>query len=106
MTKVKEHYRPDAVVLQCGADSLAYDKIGTHNTTIRGHGECVRFIKNWNLPLLLLGGGGYTVKNVARCWTYETALSLNYYSLDNNLPVNDFYEYYGPEYSLHFKPTE
>lgn len=34
-------------------------------------------MKNYNLPILLLGGGGYTVENVARCWTYETALALN-----------------------------
>ena len=25
------------------------------------------------IPFILLGGGGYTVKNVARTWTYETA---------------------------------
>jgi hypothetical protein len=24
----------------------------------------------------VLGGGGYTVRNVARCWTYETAVLL------------------------------
>ena len=106
MTKVREHYRPDAVVLQCGADSLAGDKLGTHNTTINGHGECVRLIKSWNLPLLILGGGGYTIKNVARCWAYETGLSVNYNKLDNNLPINDYYEFYGPEYTLHFKPSE
>ena len=26
----------------------------------------------YNLPLMLLGGGGYTIRNVARYWTYET----------------------------------
>ena len=42
-----------------------------------GHGKCVEFIKNLNLPLLLLGGGGYTIRNVARAWTNETAIALN-----------------------------
>ena len=106
MAKVREHYRPDAVVLQCGADSLSHDKIGTHNTTITGHGECVRFVKSWQIPTLILGGGGYTIKNVARCWAYETGLSVNQLKLDNNLPVNDYYEFYGPEYTLHFKANE
>ena len=106
MAKVKEHYRPDAVVLQCGADSLAGDKLGTHNTTLKGHGECVRFIKSWGLPLMILGGGGYTIKNVARCWAYETGLSVNYSKLDDNLPMNDYYEFYGPEYTLQIKPSE
>jgi hypothetical protein len=27
--------------------------------------------------LLLLGGGGYTIRNVARAWTNETAIALN-----------------------------
>ena len=42
-----------------------------------GHGKCVEFIKKWNLPVLLLGGGGYTIRNVARCWTYETSIALS-----------------------------
>ena len=25
----------------------------------------------------MLGGGGYTIRNVARCWTYETSIALN-----------------------------
>ena len=35
------------------------------------------FVRRYNTPLLLLGGGGYTIRNVARCWTYETAVALN-----------------------------
>ena len=30
--------------------------------------ECVKFVKTFNLPTLVLGGGGYTIRNVARCW--------------------------------------
>jgi len=33
-------------------------------------------MKRWNLPLMLLGGGGYTIRNVARCWTHETSIAL------------------------------
>ena len=32
----------------------------------RGHGHCVEAVAALGLPLLVLGGGGYTVKNVAR----------------------------------------
>jgi len=42
-----------------------------------GHAECVDYVRHHNLPLLMLGGGGYTIRNVARCWTYETATALN-----------------------------
>jgi hypothetical protein len=38
--------------------------------------RCLEFVKKFNLPLMVLGGGGYTVRNVARCWTYETGLCL------------------------------
>ncbi len=33
-------------------------------------------MKKFNLPLMVLGGGGYTVRNVARCWAYETGVCL------------------------------
>jgi len=96
MEAVRQRFRPDVVVLQCGADSLAHDKLGTYNTTLRGHGACVKLTKSWNLPLLVLGGGGYTIKNVARCWAYETGICLDT-ELDNNLPLNDYYELLGKD---------
>ncbi|KAJ0971273.1 hypothetical protein J5N97_019232 [Dioscorea zingiberensis] len=101
--KVMEVYQPEAVVLQCGADSLADDRLGRFNLTIKGHGECVKFLRSFNVPLLLLGGGGYTLRNVARCWCYETAVALDE-ELDNDLPENDYYDYYGPTYTLHAPP--
>jgi histone deacetylase 1/2 len=44
MSKVMEVYRPGAIVLQCGADSLAHDRLGCFNLTIKGHGEAVEFL--------------------------------------------------------------
>ena len=102
MEAVRQRFRPEVVVLQCGADSLAYDKLGTYNTTLRGHGACVKLIKEWGLPLLVLGGGGYTIKNVARCWAYETGICLEQ-ELDNQIPINDYYELLGSDKRLHFE---
>lgn len=111
MAKVMEMYQPSAVVLQCGADSLSGDRLGCFNLTIRGkctcahthivsglwfplgHAKCVEYIKSFNLPLLMLGGGGYTIRNVARCWTYETAVAL-----DTEIPDGIFI-YIGPQNS-------
>ena len=39
-----------------------------------GHGEAVRHMKNYGVPIMYLGGGGYTLKNVSRVWTYETSI--------------------------------
>jgi len=104
IAKIMEVYRPGAIVLQCGADSLTGDRLGCFNLTIKGHAECVEFVKSYNVPLLVLGGGGYTIRNVARCWTYETAKLLNK-DVKDDLPYNDYFEYFGPDFSLHIPPS-
>lgn len=101
---VLEVYRPGAIVIQCGADSLSYDKLGDFCLTLDGHAKCVDFIKKSGIPFVMMGGGGYTVDNVARCWTNETALVLNE-TLSNDLPVTDYYGRYAPDHKLHFKPA-
>ncbi|KAK4986329.1 histone deacetylase [Elasticomyces elasticus] len=85
--RVLEKYRPEAIVLQCGADSLGGDRLGSFNLNIRAHGSCVSFVKRARVPLLLLGGGGYTARNVARAWTHETALAVGA-TLHNDLPMH------------------
>jgi len=104
ISKVMETFRPSAVVLQCGADSLSGDRLGCFNLTLKGHAHCVDFMKTFNVPVLMLGGGGYTIKNVARCWTLETARALGV-EVSNDLPYNDYFEYYGPDFHLHITPT-
>ncbi|KAI0361912.1 histone deacetylase RPD3 [Trametes cingulata] len=99
--KIIEVFQPSAIVLQCGADSLSGDKLGCLNLTMQGHASCVQYIRKKNIPLLLLGGGGYTVKNVARTWTYETACALGIEDdIDLNLPWNEYFEWFGPRYRL------
>ena len=49
------------------------------------YSDCVRFMRSFNVPMLVLGGGGYTVRNVARCWTYETSLLVES-DISNELP--------------------
>ena len=96
---VMQFYRPGAIVLQCGADSLAGDRLGCFNLSHRGHARCVEFVKKFNVPLMILGGGGYTIRNVARAWAYETAICLDRQIADE-IPFNDYFEYYGPDYSI------
>ena len=40
-----EKFRPGAIVLQCGADSLSGDRLGCFNLSLRGHGDCVSYVK-------------------------------------------------------------
>jgi acetoin utilization deacetylase AcuC-like enzyme len=99
MTMVMDKFRPSAIVLQCGADSLASDRLGCFNLSIRGHGECVKFMKSFKVPMLVLGGGGYTIRNVARCWTYETSILTNT-PVSEQLPRTDYHDHFSPDYSL------
>lgn len=94
------YYKPTAIVLQCGADSLGCDRLGCFNLSIRGHGECIRFVRGFNIPTLILGGGGYTIRNVSRCWAYETSVVIQE-PLDNQIPDNPYLKYFGPDYTLH-----
>ncbi|KAJ8530710.1 hypothetical protein K7X08_023591 [Anisodus acutangulus] len=104
MGKVMEVFKPGAVVLQCGADSLSGDRLGCFNLSIKGHAECVKYMRSFNVPLLLLGGGGYTIRNVARCWCYETGVALGI-ELEDKMPQHEYYEYFGPDYTLHVAPS-
>ncbi|KAL9831199.1 putative histone deacetylase [Arabidopsis thaliana] len=75
-----------------------------------GHAECVKFVKKFNLPLLVTGGGGYTKENVARCWTVETGILLdtelpNVFGAQGlivsaEIPENDYIKYFAPDFSL------
>ncbi|KAK3309837.1 histone deacetylase RPD3-like protein [Chaetomium strumarium] len=96
---VMKYYQPEAVVLQCGGDSLSGDRLGCFNLSMRGHANCVNYVRGFNLPTLVLGGGGYTMRNVARTWAYETGRLVGV-EMDPVLPYNEYYEYYGPDYEL------
>ena len=97
-------YKPGAILLQCGSDSLVGDRLGCFNLTLRGHGMCVAYVKSFGIPMLVTGGGGYTVRNVSRCWAYETGILLNE-ELEDNLPYSNYLGYYSPDYKLHISPS-
>jgi histone deacetylase 1/2 len=90
ITAVMKYYQPEAVVLQCGADSLSGDRLGPFNLSMAGHANCVTFVQGFRLPTLVLGGGGYTIRNVARAWAFETGELLGI-EMDPVLPYNEYY---------------
>ena len=101
--KIMEVFQPGAIVLQCGADSLSQDRLGCFNLTTKGHGRAVKHVQSYGVPTLVLGGGGYTIRNVSRLWAYETSVLLDE-EIPNEIPFNDYYEYYAPDFELHLKP--
>lgn len=80
---------------------MSSDRLGMFNLSVKGHGECVKYIKSWGVPMIVAGGGGYTLRNVPRCWAYETSVCIGT-DLQNEMPHHFKYrDYYCPDYKIH-----
>ncbi|CAD7682179.1 unnamed protein product [Nyctereutes procyonoides] len=97
-------FNPKAVVLQLGADTIAGDPMCSFNMTPVGIGKCLKYILQWQLATLILGGGGYNLANTARCWTYLTGVILGK-TLSSEIPDHEFFTAYGPDYVLEITPS-
>ena len=92
--RIMEVFNPEvgpshqAIVHQCGADSLSGDKLGCFNLSVKGHGRCLEYVKRFGKPIIAVGGGGYTLRNIPRCWTYETSLLLGQ-EIEDKIPENE-----------------
>ncbi|MEM6727473.1 MAG: acetoin utilization protein AcuC [Pseudomonadota bacterium] len=62
-------FRPDAVVLQCGADAVTGDPQSRLTLTNNAHIAWVRAFLGLAPRTLVLGGGGYNPWTVGRLWT-------------------------------------
>eukprot|EP00890_Picochlorum_soloecismus_P005966 jgi/Picsp_1/6370/NSC_03719-R1_histone deacetylase 1 len=104
LEKIISVFSPGAIVLQCGADGLVGDRLGSFNMTVEGHAKAVELVRSYNIPTLVLGGGGYTKTNVARAWTLDTA-ALAGVDLEDEIPESDYYSYFAPETSIRYNPA-
>ncbi|XP_068104145.1 histone deacetylase 8 isoform X2 [Hyperolius riggenbachi] len=104
LKEVFASFNPLAVVLQLGADTIAGDPMCSFNMTPKGMGKCLKYVLQWQLPTLILGGGGYNLPNTARCWTYLTAVILGRI-LSSEIPDHEFFTEYGPDYVLEITPS-
>lgn len=71
-----QSYKPSAIVLQSGTNSLHTHPNPTMNLSITAHTTCVQYITNLQLPLLLLGGSFHSSQSAA-CWVHTVDLLLN-----------------------------
>lgn len=71
-----EAFAPDVLVTQMGADILHSDPLTGLYCTDRSFTHAVRYFLDSGLPWAALGGGGYHVPNVVRCWTQALAMML------------------------------
>ncbi len=71
-----EAFAPDILVTQLGIDSYHSDPLTHLQLTSRGYVAVIRELARLNLPWLALGGGGYDLEAVARCWTLAYGVML------------------------------
>ncbi|WP_420818852.1 acetoin utilization protein AcuC [Oceaniglobus ichthyenteri] len=78
-------FRPEAIVLQCGADAVLEDPLSRLTLSNNAHVAVVNAVRALSPRLLVLGGGGYNPWSVGRCWARVWA-ALNGYEVPDHLP--------------------
>ncbi|MFP4450497.1 MAG: acetoin utilization protein AcuC [Rhodosalinus sp.] len=78
-------HRPQAIVLQCGADAVAEDPLSRLGWSNRSHAAAVRALAPLAPGFVLLGGGGYNPWSVGRAWTLAWA-TLAGHEVPDRLP--------------------
>ena len=80
-----EAFRPDAVVLLCGADGVEEDPLAHLSLSNNAHWAVTRALMGLAPRFLVLGGGGYNPWSVGRLWTGVWA-TLNGHDIPDRLP--------------------
>ncbi|MCW1933487.1 arginase family protein [Pararhodobacter zhoushanensis] len=80
-----EAFRPEAIVLQCGADAVLEDPLSRLALSNGAHLAVVKAVQGMTDRLIVTGGGGYNPWSVARCWTGVWA-TLNGFDVPDRLP--------------------
>ncbi len=62
------HWKPQAIMLQCGADAIEEDPLSKLSLSNNAHRAMVASLRGLAPRLIVLGGGGYNPWSVARCW--------------------------------------
>ncbi|KAJ2858368.1 Histone deacetylase 8 [Coemansia erecta] len=98
---VHASFVPDVVVVQCGCDGLAGDPYKIFNLTTDAFVGALKLIVSWNLPVLIVGGGGYSSTNCARCWTRLTAVACGMdIAPGADVPEHVYLDEYAPAFDM------
>lgn len=82
---ILDRWRPQAVMVQAGADSLADDPLAKLSLTNAAYRATLAAVMPLAPRLILLGGGGYNPWSVGRCWAGLWA-TLNGLAIPQTLP--------------------
>ena len=73
---IVDKVRPDILVSQVGIDTYYSDPLTHLNITTSGYTELLNYFKSFGLPWVCLGGGGYDLLGVARCWAIVYSIMI------------------------------
>ena len=62
-------YKPDCFVFELGADGLAGDPLARLQLTNNTYADIIHKLLEFNIPILITGGGGYNIENTVRAWS-------------------------------------
>jgi acetoin utilization protein AcuC len=77
--------RPQAIMLQAGADALEEDPLAKLSLSNNAHRDVVQSVRPLAPRLVVLGGGGYNPWTVGRCWALIWG-TLNGFPIPDRLP--------------------
>ena len=66
---IVQAFRPEAIILQCGADAVTEDPLSRLTLSNNAHWAIVDALNGMAPRYLVLGGGGYNPWSVGRLWT-------------------------------------
>ncbi|CAN6652008.1 histone deacetylase Rpd3p [Trichomonascus vanleenenianus] len=90
----KTRFAPDALVITCGCDGLTRDVHRQWNLTVPGYVDSLIQLLRWEIPTLLLSGGGYHHADTARCLAAVTSAALGCRPAWTDIPDHEYYDDY------------
>lgn len=92
-------FQPHAIICCAGAGVIAGDRLGCLNMTLASHSAILHALMELELPMLVLGSGGFTQLNASRTYCNATA-TLCGIQLPDAIPPHVFRDDYLPDYKL------
>lgn len=89
-------FEPEAIVLQMGTDAHFLDPLGHLRVAAQEWLEAVRIVRDFGLPIVACGGGGYNLTTVPRMWA-AACMTLAGIEVPEELP-KELQEEFGTRY--------
>ena len=108
LRKIIASFNPEVIFIQLGLDTLPFDPFESFNYD----SQSISYVLNSflrqeiQLPLLIVGGGGYNNVDVSKCWVTLLA-DMCGVQIDENIPGEyEFINEFSPDYTIKIDPSQ